>query len=83
MYTTPAHVVTSRSLVPEAIVERVLRGDDADVLGALNPDAVGGEHVLQLVEPLAVLARELVDVVHQTERHILITRYKPSIVGEV
>lgn len=54
----------------EAVVERVLGGDDAHVDRAVQPDAVVGQQVLRLVQALAEAAREVVNVVEQAQREV-------------
>ena len=54
-----------------APVDGVLGGDHPDVDGSLLPQPVVGHHVLHLVQPLAELGDELVDVIQETDRDIL------------
>merc|ERR550534_2937446 len=54
-----------------APVDGVLGGDDPDVDGSLLPQPVVGHHVLHLVQPLAELGDEFVDVIQEADRDIL------------
>ena len=55
-----------------APVDGVLGGDDPDVDGPLLPQPVVGDDVLHLVQPLAELGDELVNIIEATDRNILL-----------
>ena len=63
----PRHAGAAQHDAREAVVERVGGGDDADVLGAPDPDPVVGEELLGLVDAVAELGGPLVDVVEEAE----------------
>ncbi len=63
----PGHAGAAQHDAREAVVERVGGGDDADALGAPDPDPVVGEELLGLVDAVAELGGPLVDVVEEAE----------------
>lgn len=63
----PRHPGAAQHDAREAVVERVGGGDDADALGAPDPDPVVGEELLGLVDAVTELSRPLVDVVEEAE----------------
>lgn len=56
----------------EGVVECVGGGDDADALGACEPDAVVGEELFGLVDSVAELSGPLVDVVEEADGEVLV-----------
>uniref|UniRef100_A0A8W7PRP2 Uncharacterized protein n=1 Tax=Anopheles coluzzii TaxID=1518534 RepID=A0A8W7PRP2_ANOCL len=77
----PLDAGTAQHHAAEAVVQCVLGRHHADVDGTLHPDAIGRQHVLHLVQPLAELGRKLVDVVQQPERQVLRYAARPDIGG--
>ena len=66
---------------PEPIVESILSRDHTDIDGPLLPDPVAREDVIHLVEALPELADPLVDVVHQSQRHVPVYAAGPDVCG--
>merc|ERR1719150_3148652 len=62
-----------------APVDSILGGDDSYVNGSLLPQPVVGDHVLHLVQPLAELGDELVDVVQQSDGDVLVHAARPHV----
>jgi len=68
---SPFMLIIHSNIIPETIQQCIFCWDFAHVDESIPPDAVPGEHVLHLVNTLAELGDELVDVVHQAYRQVL------------
>ena len=66
----PGDATAAQHHAGEGVVERVGGGDDADVLGAPDPDPVVGEEFFGFVDAVAELGRPLVDVVEEAEGEV-------------
>jgi hypothetical protein len=63
--------MVSYFLIPKAIVESLLSRHHSDVLCPLDPQPVGRQQVLCLVQPLGKLSGELINIFHQSKWHVL------------
>ena len=68
----PGHTAAAEHDAGKGVVECVGRADDADVLGAPNPDPVIGQEFFGFVDAVSELCGPLVDVVEETEGKVLV-----------
>ena len=70
---------TSQHNTAAAIVDGILGGDDTDVDSSLFPKSVVSYEILHLVQSLAEFSDELVDVVQETNRNVLVNSARPHV----
>ena len=63
---------TSQHNTAAAIIDGVLGGDDTNVDSPLFPKSVVSDEILHLVQSLAEFSDELVDIVKETNRNVLV-----------
>jgi hypothetical protein len=66
----PVDTTSPKHHAGEAIVHGVFGRHNANVNKTLLPDAVPGEQLLNLIDPRGKVVDEVVDVVHQANRHV-------------